>query len=521
MLGNAVVRRVVVAGVLAAAGAEARDAQRCEGLTGFQALGLEVEITSAEWRAAGNAEPGPFGGGYGGQLPEHCRVEGDIDRRIGASGKPYAIGFAVALPADWNGRFLFQGGGGLNGSVAPPIGGTAAGETPGLVRGFAVASTDSGHQGARPFDAAFFEDQQATLNFLYQGIDKVSLAGEQIVEAFYGEPAARSYYSGCSTGGREGMIMSQRFPDRFDGIVSGAPAMRTSYSNLADRWVLVSLNAVARKDDAGNAVPGTAFSEAELKLVIDSLLAACDGSDGAEDGMISDPLGCDFDPADVVCAAEESDACLSAEQAEAVKKGLAGPVDSRGHQVYPGFLYDTGIAAARPKSFIPGLLTATGGPVGGGSNAVEMDVDAASVAAANERAAVGDSTWTNLSTFSGNGGKLIFYHGVSDPWFSALDTLGYYERMAEANGGSGAVSQWSRLFLVPGMGHCGGGDALDSFDMLGAVVEWVEEGRGPDRVVATGRAYPGRSRPLCPHPQHAHYRGAGDPELAESFECRE
>jgi len=151
-----------------------------------------------------------------------------------------------------------------------------------------------------------------------------------------------------------------------------------------------------------------------------------------------------------------------------------------------------------------------------------MEVDAASVAAADEIAAVGDSTWTNLSTFSGHGGKLIFFHGVSDPWFSALDTLGYYRRVAEVNGSLDEVTSWSRLFLVPGMGHCGGGEwALDRFDMLSAIVSWVENDVAPDSVTATGGAFPGRSRPLCAWPRHAQYAGEGDPEDAGSFGCQD
>jgi feruloyl esterase len=135
---------------------------------------------------------------------------------------------------------------------------------------------------------------------------------------------------------------------------------------------------------------------------------------------------------------------------------------------------------------------------------------------------LGDTNaWTNLSSFSGHGGKILFFHGVSDPWFSALDTIEYYQRLGDANGGADAVRDWSRLFLVPGMGHCRGGTAaLDNFDLLTAIVDWVEQGKAPDAVVATGAPFPGRSRPLCPYPQHTHYKGSGDPESARNFECR-
>jgi feruloyl esterase len=209
------------------------------------------------------------------------------------------------------------------------------------------------------------------------------------------------------------------------------------------------------------------------------------------------------------------------EQALALEKGFAGPKDSRGRQVYPGFLFDTGIAATQG---IPGLLHGGLNPVGPPFSATTMDVDARVERALADpsQALISSSSWTNLNTFSSRGGKLMFFHGVSDPWFSSLDTVDYYERMTAANGGPGAVRSWSRLYLSPGMAHCGGGPAaLDRFDMLTAVVDWVEKGTAPDSVTATGRAFPGRSRPLCAYPQYAHYKEQGDPEKAESFECRE
>jgi feruloyl esterase len=370
------------------------------------------------------------------------------------------------------------------------------------------------------FDASFMAEQQASLDFAYQAVGRVAVLAKQILAQHYGRPVARAYFMGCSTGGREGMLMAQRHPTYFDGIVVGAPAMRTHFSGIGDEWVATVLNRVAPKDASGKPDGRRAFSDADRKAVIDGLLAACDGADGLGDGIVSDPTGCRFDPASLACAGEKAEGCLSRAQAEALAKAFAGPKDSKGRPVYPGFPFDTGITATQG---IPGLLAGSANPVGPPFTATEMDVDArAEAAAANPQMQLTSTWgWTNLNTFSSRGGKLVFYHGVSDPWFSALDTVDYHERMARANGGASAVGDWSRLFLVPGMGHCGGGPAtLDTFDMLGAVVDWVENQKAPQAIRATGRSWPGRSRPLCPFPSHAHYKGTGDVEDAASFECR-
>jgi feruloyl esterase len=315
------------------------------------------------------------------------------------------------------------------------------------------------------------------------------------------------------------MLMTQRYPDYFDGVISAAPAMRTGFSRIGDLWVSVAFNQIAAKNAAGQASAG-AFSETDKKVIVDGLLNACDTLDGVRDGMIFNPEACRFDPGALVCSSAKSDSCITSQQAAALKKAFAGPRNSRGNPVYPGFFFDTGIAATEG---IPGLLSWGPSPFGPANTATEINVDALADAAwADPQAAVTDSRWTNLSTFSGHGGKLIFYHGLSDPWFSALDTLAYYRKMASENGGLTQVEKWSRLYLAPGMGHCSGGKAtLDKFDMLAAMTDWVEKGTAPDFVVATGKAFPGRSRPLCAYPKHAQYSGKGDPESAKNFDCRE
>jgi pimeloyl-ACP methyl ester carboxylesterase len=492
----------------------------CEKLAQFSLPGVNLAITKTEHLAARPAEHPPGRPGFAGQLPARCRVEGVIDQRVGVAGVAYGIHFALALPDEWNGRFLFQGGGGLNGSVQPPLGAAAAGDTPALAHGFAVVSNDTGHQGA-VFDASFYADQEAMLNFLYAANGKVAPVAKALVDAYYRRPAERSYFVGCSTGGREAMMMSQRYPGLFDGIVAGAPAMRTGYSNLGMRSVSVALATAARRDGEGKVIPGSALSAGDKELVVHGALAACDAKDGLADGLIEDPIGCDFDPAVLTCSGPKTDQCLSSTQVAAVKKAMAGPKSVTGRQVYPGYLYDTGIGTTARGS-IPGVLNGAASPVGPNPPPAEQDVDAEAAAAAVAPSSFGDTAqWTNLSTFRAHGGKLLFYHGVSDPWFSALDTVRYYRALANANGGLDETRTWSRLFLVPGMGHCAGGEAtLDRFDMLSAIVDWVEKGRAPASVTATGASFPGRSRPLCPYPQHAQYSGKGDSEQAGNFACR-
>ena len=479
-----------------------------------------VEITKVAQVPAGTTLSSPFPGAPGiGPLPAHCRVDGVIDRRKSTDGEEFGIGFALALPEKtaWNGDFMMQGGGGSNGVVSYPLGASYAGEKSAMERGFAVASTDTGHKTkGGGFDFAFMSDQQAYLDFAYQANAKVAGVAKQIVAHYYAKPASYSYFVGCSTGGREGMILSQRYPTVFNGIVSGDPAMRTGLSNLAiGQWIPVAYNQAAPKDAAGKPQTDKLLSVGERKLFMDTLMKVCDARDGVADGMIFDPIGCNFDPAVLSCKAGQSEGCIAPEKIAAVKKAFAGPKNAYGTQVYPGFLYDAGIGTT---GFVSGLLAlGQRGIFGPYPTTTEIDVDKEALHASDPLV---EPSSTNLSTFTANGGKLLFFHGDSDPWFSPLDTLQYYESLAASNGGADKVAGWSRMFLVPGMAHCGGGPALDHFDMLSAVVSWVEKGTAPDEVIATGHAFPGRSRPLCAYPKHAQYTGSGDSEDARNFRCQ-
>jgi hypothetical protein len=498
--------------------------KKCADLVNLTFAGSTVQITKAE--EIPTAPPGTVrASGLSPDtipvaIPSYCRADGVIDPRTGVDGKAYAIGFEIALPDNWNGRFLFQGGGGLNGAINPPLGGQAAADNPALARGFAVVSTDTGHKGA-VFDSSFMKDQLASLDFAYIAVGRVTVLAKEIIAQYYGQPAKHSYYDGCSTGGREGMLMSQRYPTYFDGIVSGDPAMRTGYSNIGLSYARAAFSQIAPKDSSGKPDPTKDFSDGDKKLLSDAIMKTCDEKDGLKDGMIFNPQACHFDPAVLQCKGAKAESCLTSQQVGALQKAFAGPQDSHGHPVYASFPWDTGYLQGAGGPF--GSFLPSAGPNILANVVPPSDVDVDKLVAGvegNENQTLTDTTWTNLSTFFGRGGKLVFYHGTSDPVFSPFDTLAYYEKMADANGGPDQVMSSSRFFFVPGMNHCQGGPAtLDKFDLLGAVVGWVENGVAPDSVVATGKAFPGRSRPLCAYPKHARYKGQGNPEDAGSFEC--
>lgn len=494
-------------------GAAAGPADRCSAIAA-SALPPVVEIASAEVVPAGPGPRGQFGEPTA-DLPAHCKVEGTINRRTGAGGVTYGIGFELRLPFDWNGRYLLQGGGGLNGSVRPALGPVAAGNSNALARGFAVASHDSGHQGA-VFDQSFHADQRAALDFAETSVATVTRVTRAIATGFYGEDPHHSYMTGCSTGGREGMLASQRYPELFDGIVVGAPAMRPGHSNLAIEWAQVRLNQTLPVGEAGPA----GFTPAEKALIDGELRRQCDAADGRADGMIANVAACrSFDPAPLACQpGAAADSCMVPARVEALAALMAGPRDLAGRPAYAPYPWDTGITFSGPG--LPGFLpVGQPGVFGPASTAREMDVDARLQAV--EWDAVGRLTdtpyWTNLSTYLGHQGKLLFFHGVSDPWFSAWDTWDYFERARAANGAE-AWDNAARFYMVPGMGHCGGGNTYDSFDLLGPMVDWVENGVAPEAITASRRDSAAQM-PLCPYPAYAHYSG-GDGGVVSSYECR-
>jgi feruloyl esterase len=480
-------------------------------------------------RDAANAETGA-------PLPEHCVVRGRIDERIGADGKPYHTGFELRLPSAWNGRFFYQGGGGNDGIVFNAVGrntGAAGWADHALGRGYAAVSTDAGHQGPQPL---FGLDPQARVEHAYRAHERTATTAKSLVARYYGRPADRSYFVGCSGGGRQGMMFSQRFPDMFDGIVAVAPAMRVSEgASIAAAWTTQKLLGIAPGGADGKPVLARALSDGDLQAVARGVLQACDANDGLKDGLVQDVAACRFDPAALECRGAKAEGCLAPAQVSALREVMAGPRDSRGKPLYVDWPWDPGIAGADWRRWTLG--TATEGPANSrhvtlmagaighefvtppdpslGVLNFDFDRDPARMRAFHEVYDTADDV--DLYGFRQRRGKLLFFHGVADPIFSAAESIDYMQRLLRRNGDAGAG--FARLFLVPGMNHCSGGPATDEFDGLGAIERWVESGQAPVSIPARGsQGLPGIARPLCAWPRVARYK-SGPPQDASSFEC--
>ena len=472
--------------------------------------------------------------------PAHCVVRGSAAPRTGADGKPYETRFELRLPTAWNGRFLYQGGGGNDGVVAPAVGrNTGAFPGTGLQRGFAVVTTDAGHQGPTP---EFGLDPVARVDHAYAAHERTATIAFALLSRYYGRAPDRKYFVGCSGGGRQGMMFAQRYPDYFDGIAICAPAMSVSSgATIAAAWDTQTFLSVAPIDAQGQRVLSRAFSDADLALVAAGIKTACDGADGAVDGMVQRPHACRFDPKGLRCTGAKDAGCLTSEQVAALERAFAGPRTTAGRPLYVGQPWDPGIATAGWRQWKLGT-SPTSAP-----NAINATLMAGALA--HEFVTPPDTALAitrfdfdrdparmqpfsdvfdtyrdaTLERFRARGGKLLVFHGTADPIFSALESIDYYERLTRNSGGRPATSTWARLFLVPGMNHCAGGPATDSFDGLAAITDWVEKGVAPARIEASalpGSAYfPGRTRPLCPYPSAARYDGSGSLEDGANFAC--
>ena len=475
------------------------------------------EVPGGGPRIPGASAPPPA------EVPSFCRVSGVIapDNH-----------FEVWLPMKdvWNGRFQMVGGGGLAGNLTYNSFGSAMGALiPNVKAGYATASTDTGHVAS---DYTWLRDPAKVIDYGYRSIHETAVKSKAILAAFYGRPADYNYFNGCSTGGRQGLMEAQRYPDDFDGIVSGAPVNWFVKTHVTQLWM----------QRAAQRSPAYTLSPENLATINKAVMAQCDAMDGLKDGLLNDPRACNFDPGTLLCKKGQTSDCLTAEQIDTAREFYKGPVDPKTGEAYwvgmePG--------SEAPMGFIHGWTFELASPDGPTDipkhyfgdmvfqddnwdwKTFDFDKD---IQTTEERTGqILNAIDPNLDAFSGHGGKLILYHGWDDPLIFPAGTVRYYgevvdhEKAKGAEDPTAAAQAYARLFMVPGMGHCRGGpEATDNFDAQSAVEAWVEKGEAPDRILASHKysdGKPDRTRPLCPYPAVAKYDGQGDSDKAESFSC--
>ena len=471
----------------------------------------QTTITLAESVAAGAftppaATPAKAGSPSFQDLPAFCRVAATLKPTSDSD-----IKIEIWLPASgWNGKFQAVGNGGWNGNIVYP------GLAQALGRGYASSSTDTGHKGGSGSFALGHPEK--LIDFGWRSEHEMTVKAKAIIAAFYGNSPRFSYWVGCSSGGKQGLMEAQRFPADYDGIVAGAPANYWTHLMVSFIWA-----AHATFKDPQNLIP-----PAKYPLLYKAALEACDRLDGVTDGVIEDPPRCSFDPKVLACKDDaDSPDCLTARQVEAARKIYAGARNPRtGRQIFPGLPPGSergwGAMAAGPKLFsIPddhfkyvvfrdpnwdfrnfnfdSDVTLTDKLDNGTLNAIDPD----------------------LRKFAARGGKLLLYHGWNDQLIAAGNSVNYYTSVLEKMGGRAKTAGWFRLFMAPGVNHCRGGDGPDTFDALAMVEDWVEKGVAPDRIIASRRTEGrvDRTRPLCPYPQIAKYNGSGSTDDAANFSC--
>ncbi|HTB65567.1 MAG TPA: tannase/feruloyl esterase family alpha/beta hydrolase [Steroidobacteraceae bacterium] len=510
---------VIAAAVVACAiapGAWAQSAADCDHLAALKltdttSLAAAV-IEGSKFAPPAPANPGPAAAANAqaalyASLPAFCRVTGVI--------KP-AVRFEVWLPMqDWNGKFQGTGNGGYNGAIVYTA---LAG---GLLQHFATANTDMGHVATTPDPASWaLHHPELVIDQGYRAQHETALKAKAVIAAFYGKHPSHSYFVGCSSGGWEALTEAHRYPHDYDGIIAGAPASEVVHLHAGQLWGYMA----AQQIDPD-----------KIPMISAAVVARCDAKDGVKDGLVSDPLACDFKPAELACkSGQDPKSCLTATEVTALGQIYSGAHYSSGAAVYPGW----------PRGMEFALLQARADGVAalGASTFRDMvfenpqwdfhtiNYDHDVKAADDKIGAVMNDGSTDLAEFRKSGGKLILWHGWSDPLISPLHTIAYYGKLAAHFAPKGAdqaaavtqVSDFARLFLAPGVMHCGRGPGPDTFDSVGALTAWVEHGMAPDSMIAAHKSAgkTDRTRPLCAYPHRAVYDGKGDSNEAASFSCR-
>ena len=487
----------------------------CESLSTFSQP--HVAVTLAQTVGAGQfTPPGRAGRGANvfASLPAFCRVAATLTPSPDSDIKieiwlPIAASSAVARGAGgggWNGKLESVGNGGWAGTISYPALATA------ISNGYAGVSTDTGHAGG---NANFIVGHPEKLvDFEERAVHEMTVTAKAVAAAYYGNAPQKAYFNGCSTGGRQALTAAQRYPADFDAIVAGAPANAARRQTFGQVWLWQA----SHKDEASALTPD------KYAVLHKAALAQCDALDGVTDGVIENPLKCKFDPSVTLCKSGEGADCLAAPQVEAAKKIYAGPRNPKTHELlYPGL---------EPGSETGWNMSLGGRPVGYADdffkyivynnpdwNPNSLTYDDHALATVDTLKTGLDATKADLSQFTGRGGKLLIYHGWGDPGIPPENSVNYYQSVLKATRGA---RDSVRLFMVPGMGHCGGGDGTSTFDMLAAVDTWVGTKNAPATIPASktvdGRVV--RTRPLCAYPAVATYKGAGSTDDAANFACK-
>jgi tannase/feruloyl esterase len=452
-----------------------------------------------------NATITSAGAGRASDLPAFCRVALTIKPSSDSD-----IQVEVWLPSSgWNQKYEAVGNGGWAGSI------NYAAMSEAMLQGYATSSTDTGHSGAGGNFA--FHHPEKVIDYAYRSEHEMVLKAKAIIQAFYGNAPRLSYFNGCSSGGKQGLNEAQRYPGDFDGIIAGAPAVNWTGRSVQSMWIAQAVH----KDEASYIPP------AKYPVIHKGVLEACDALDGVKDGVLEDPRLCKFDPKAVECKGGDSSSCLSTPQVEAARKIYTPVVNPRTQRlIFP---------PQERGSEMGWQNLASPQPFGIGNDyfkyvvfedpnwdykTLNFDSDVARAEKVDNGTI--NALNPNLQPYFQHGGKLLQYHGWGDQQISPGSSVLYYNSVLEALGGASKVNGSYRLFMVPGMGHCRGGDGTDTFDAMKALEQWVEQGKAPDKIIAS-RVRDGavdRTRPLCPYPQVASYKGSGSTDEAANFVCK-
>ena len=466
-----------------------------------------ASITLAQAVEAGGFTPPGAGNASAASraLPAFCRVAATLKPTTDSD-----IKIEVWMPASgWNGKFQAVGNGAFSGAIAYPAMTTA------LAKGYATSSTDTGHAGGSANFALGHPEK--VIDFGWRSVHEMTTAAKKIIAAHYDSGPKFSYWNGCSAGGRQGMKEAQRFPTDFDGIIAGAPGL--DWTGRAAQAVRIAKTL--------ESTAAARLSRAQAESLHGAVVQACDALDGVKDGLIENPKSCKFDPGVLQCKGSDGATCLTAAQVESVRSIYSGAVNPKTKREITGLepgselgWTDLGWSvSARATGLDQFSFIVFKDP---GWNIQKFNFESDIVRAEDVDNDTINALDPNMKPFIDRGGKLIQYHGWSDPQISPGNSTQYYTRVLAALGNASKVQSSYRLFMAPGMAHCGGGEGPNSFDMLAALEQWVEQGQAPERIIASHSTNGAvdRTRPLCPYPQVAVYKGTGNINEAANFECK-